>query len=202
MLCWIRMPASFGLVKMKQHKFIQKMYSDRVNLVDDPVIHAIGIVRRLNTLLGRLVNEYITENVIDFETTMGYVHWQIIESTTSRCEVYKTIDPELSVHIIYKEKKAVNELYMISFTCLRVSGHNLCIETGRWNRRGRGRIPVEKRLCECAAVQTEHYIMQDCPISSNFRDAYHIVSVETCFRGVWIISLMCKVIHDVLKLYM
>ncbi|MPC43274.1 hypothetical protein E2C01_036917 [Portunus trituberculatus] len=34
----------------------------------------------------------------------------------------------------------------MSFTKLRLSGHNLAIVTGLCNRRGRGRVPVEERL--------------------------------------------------------
>lgn len=40
-----------------------------------------------------------------------------------------------------------------------VCDHNLAIQAGRWNRRERGRLPVEERL-SCGAVQTELHVVK------------------------------------------
>ncbi|MPC30947.1 hypothetical protein E2C01_024219 [Portunus trituberculatus] len=69
---------------------------------------------------------------------------------------YKEINPYLELHDIYTERHAINDLLRISFTKLRLSEHNLAIETGRRNRIGRGRLPVEERICVwlCAVRDT------------------------------------------------
>ncbi|KAK7074213.1 hypothetical protein SK128_018360, partial [Halocaridina rubra] len=52
----------------------------------------------------------------------------------------------------------INELHRLSFTRFRVCGHSLVCETGRWNRRGRGRLLPEERLCMCGDVQNERHL--------------------------------------------
>ena len=132
---------------------------------------------------------------------MGDVNNQILLSNSSRCEVYKYMNPSLSVHPVYRVRHNINEFHRLSFTRSRVSGHNLGIETGRWNRRGRGRIPVEERLCECGSVQTEQHVIQDCPKSLQIRDTYHFDCMEDLFSSTYSDEIVCKIIHDILKLY-
>ena len=65
----------------------------------------------------------------------------------------------MSVHKIYSSINDVNDLERISWSKLRLSAHSLAVETGRWNRRGRGRLPMEERLCQSGRVQTEHNVI-------------------------------------------
>ena len=41
----------------------------------------------------------------------------------------------------------------------KLSAHSPTIEEGRWNRRGRGRLPLEESMCSCGQVQMEAYII-------------------------------------------
>ena len=73
----------------------------------------------------------------------------IINSTSSKRITYKEI-----THSVYKGKTHVNEHHRAAFTRFRVSAHSLAVEVRRWNRRGRGRLPLEERLCLCGEIQT------------------------------------------------
>ena len=106
------------------------------------------------------------------------VHIAIANSDSSRCLVYKDVNPSFLVHDIYRVKHVINEFHRISFTRFRVSGHSLAVETGRWNRRGRGRLPVEERLCVCGGVQTERHVVEDCPLTENIRNIHNITRLE------------------------
>ena len=59
-------------------------------------------------------------------------------SASSRVHMHNTVKPQYRVHDIYTTKHGVRELE-------RVSGHILEVEEGRWNRRWRGRLPMEER---------------------------------------------------------
>ncbi|MPC60092.1 hypothetical protein E2C01_054129 [Portunus trituberculatus] len=59
---------------------------------------------------------------------------------------------------------------------LRIIGHNLTIETGHWNRRGRGRMEVVERLCPYGAVQTELQVLESCPLTQAIRTRYDFSS--------------------------
>ena len=98
------------------------------------------------------------------------------ESDASRCMVYKDINPTLSMHSIYHERQPVNEFHRLEFSRFRLSGHILAIETGRWNRRGRGRLPVEERLCPCGEVQTELHVVESCVLTQPLREHHRFTS--------------------------
>ena len=74
------------------------------------------------------------------------------------------MNPAMIKHPIYVQRRATpaQELHRQAFTRLCVSTHSLAIETGRWNRGGRGRLPVEERLCECGEVQDEIHVIETC----------------------------------------
>ena len=92
-------------------------------------------------------------------------------SVSSRRIVYcNLINPNLDTHDVYSVKHTIFEVHRIAFTRFRVSSHSLAVETGRWNRRGRGRLPIEERLCSCGAVQSEEHVINSCPVSQNIRD--------------------------------
>ena len=129
------------------------------------------------------------------------VHNAIANSDSSRCLVYKDINPSFLVHDIYKTKHVINEFHRVSFTRFRVSGHSLAVETGRWNRRGRGRLPVEERLCVCGLVQTERHVVEACPLTENIRRIHNITRLEDLFTDNISYCVTCKIIHDILELY-
>ena len=132
----------------------------------------------------------LSENVRDF----------VAHSAITRCLVYQEMNPTFETHAIYTTKHSINELHRISFTRFRVSGHSLQIETGRWNRRGRGRLPVEERLCGCGLVQTERHVVEVCPLTTNIRETYNIVHLEDLFADNMPYGTTCKIIHDILAL--
>ena len=155
---------------------------------DDPLSFAISTVMNYNTPVGKLLRDMTTNNVPDMSMLIRNVHASIADSNTSRCNVYKIINPTFKVHDVYNRKHAINDLQRISFTRFRVSGHSLAVETGRWNRRGRGRLPLEERLCVCGSVQTEKHVVEDCPNTQHFRDFYGIHTLNDLFlvlRMMW-----------------
>lgn len=90
--------------------------------------------------------------------------------------------------------------FRISFTRFRVSEHNLAIESGRWNRRGRGRLPMEERPCTCGGIQTER-VVQHCVTTENVRRLYGLSTLKDSFNGKDSNEDSCKIIHKILSLY-
>ena len=75
------------------------------------------------------------------------------------------------------------------------------VETGRWNRRGRGRLPMEERLCTCCLVQSEEHIINECPLSQSIRDNYAFTSINELMAESFPKETVCKIIYEVLELY-
>ena len=82
-----------------------------------------------------------------------------------------------------------------------VSSHMLAVETGRWNRRGRGRLPMEERLCSCGLIQSEEHVVSDCPISQNLRNKYGFASINDLMNGNIPDETACKFVYEILNLY-
>lgn len=79
-------------------------------------------------------------------------------------------------------KYNVIKCHSSSFTRCRVSGHFLGCETGRWSKRGRGRLPMNERLCECGSVQKERHVLQDYPRPQHIRDHHQFETTKnSCF---------------------
>ena len=102
-------------------------------------------------------------------------------SSRSKFITYITLNPELNVHPIYHISVNVDipEYKRMIFTRLRVSAHNLKIETGRWSR-----TPRDSRLCECGEIQTECHILCSCPLTDLCRascDAIHLFECPSLF---------------------
>ncbi len=193
-------PSLPDLVRYRQHKFYHNMWLERYELIDDPLSFAIRTAISLNTPAGKLVSRMTRENVPHMSTLLRNVHNAIADSNTSRCTTYRTINPHYVTHSVYSERHTVNDRLRISFTRFRVSGHSLAIETGRWNRRGRGRLPVEERLCECGDVQSEQHVLETCPRTQRIRDMYGFTTLHQVFSN-FTNSVTCRIIHDILSTY-
>ena len=118
--------------------------------------------------------------------------------------MYNTINPHHSVHDIYTTNIDVNELECVSWTRLRVrvNGHSLTVEEGRWNRRGRGRLPMEERLCSCGQVQTERYVIEHCPRTTALHQQHNITTIENLFIERKDYNTVCNICHTVLSEYL
>ena len=79
-------------------------------------------------------------------------------------------------------------------------GHSLAVETGRWNRRGRGRLPLEERLCVCGDVQSEQHVVEVCPHTQYLRDLHGFNTLHDLFSK-FTDEVTCKVIYDILRTF-
>ena len=72
------------------------------------------------------------------------------------------------------------------------------IETGRWSR-----IPREKRLCTCGAIQTEEHVICFCPLSDHVRSESPSVPFTniTQFFECEDVPRLCYVCRRILSVY-
>ena len=132
---------------------------------------------------------------------MENVRDSIIHSDSSRPVTYKDLNPNFVVHQVDRTKHTIDEKHRLSFTRFRVSGHSLMCEMGRWNRRGRGRLPLEERLCQCGQIQTEKHVVQDSVMTLHLRNIYNFRTIEDLFSELFTPEKTCKIIHQILSVF-
>ena len=202
-LCLIELglPPLSALVKAKQRKFFNKMWNERLDMIDDPLIHSIKILCNYNDSISRYIKDCINNDIDEIEIAKNRIKLKISNAFSNRIVFYKTINPGLIVHDLYLKKIKVNEIDRISWTRLRLSAHSLAIEKGRWNRRGRGRLPMEERLCPCGQIQTEAHVIESCPMSLQIRQMYNITTINNLLLVREDYDKVCMIIHKLLSLY-
>ncbi len=191
-----------ALVKARQRKFFGNMYAERSGMDDDPLGFALRLVLETRYNTKTYVSDLINNNADDCTEAMNMLRSNAMQSTSSRRITYiNVMNPNLKLLPIYTERHNVNELHRIAFTRFRVSAHTLAIEAGRWNRRGRGRLPVEERLCMCGNIQTEEHVVSECPLSIEIRNVYNIRTIHDLFSGTMRDDDVCAAIYRLLQLY-
>ena len=168
---------------------------------DDPLVHAMRIVLDYNDSVSRYIQNLISENNNDVEEGKYELQLKLRNSSSNRTLFYRTVNPDLVVHNIYGNQVRVNEIERMSWTKLRLSAHSLAIETGRWNRRGRGRLPMDERLCSCGEIQTETHVIENCPISSQIRQTYNVTTAIDLLVNRTDYDVICTIVHKLLSLY-
>ena len=192
-----------AIVKSKQRKFFVNMHRDRIGIIDDPFGFIIDLVlkSRYNTekYLYKLIHDV---GINDCQQEVNLIKNNIARSESSRRKIYNNVmNVNLVVHDIYTKRHNIFENHRIAFTRFRVSSHSLVVETGRWNRRGRGRLPMEERLCPCGEIQTEVHVVNNCPMSQIFRDEYGFTDITDLMSEKFSNEIVCKIIYNILNLY-
>ena len=201
--CYLELglPPLQDLVRSRQRKFFSGMWRERSLMEDDPLVLIIKTVlgSRYNT--RNYVQSLIYDTVDDIGEAMENLKNNIRNSNSSRRLTYMEMNPDLSVHNVYSEKHNIPEHHRVSFTRFRLSAHSLAVEVGRWNRRGRGRLPVEERLCRCGEIQTENHVVRECPLTLNIRLGHNIDSISSIFSNERPIADQCRIVHLFLLTY-
>ena len=82
-----------------------------------------------------------------------------------------------------------------------MSAHSLAVEVGRWNRRGRGRLPLEERLCPCGEIQTERHVTQHCILTEHLREMYNFAHIQDLFSDKFDNNERCCIIYKILDVF-
>lgn len=127
-----------------------------------------------NIHTGKHVQGFIRNKLPDMTSLITNIHNLIANSNSSRCLVYKEMDPNFLVHDIYGTKRTINEFYLTAFTCFP------------WNIRGCAHLPVKDRLCSllctCGLVVTERHLVELCPLTQENRKKHSITGLEDVHR--------------------
>lgn len=202
-MCYIESgyPPLKDLVRSRQRKFFTKVWRERSVMNDDPLMLVIHKVLDTRYTTRTYVHGLIFNNLDDIILTTESLKNDILRSESSRRMTYREINPGLSVHEVYRVRDSIPERERMSFTQFRLSAHSLAVETGRWNRRGRGRLPIEERLCPCGCIQTETHVVQDCPSTQHVRDSHDFVTIQDIFSEQYSNMDQCKIVHLILSSY-
>ena len=148
-------------MKNAQYRLLTKLLSDGRSPSDDPFLLVWSLCQRANTPGFRYLSAVlIAGDFIDKDTNLRKE--RIRSSDKSKAKTYVELNPDLVVHPLYHA--SVPEHHRIATTRLRLSAHNLAIETGRWSR-----TPRLQRLCRCGMVQTEEHCLCFCNLTQELR---------------------------------
>ena len=156
-------------MKKRQEKFFEKMIMERSEMSDDPLMHAINIVKKHNKLLKTYIESVLNgENFVDSEINVMKEAITNAPPSATRSHTYLSLNPRLEVHPIYTDCcTTIPDYLRITFTRFRISSHMLRVETGRWSR-----TPREDRLCQCGLdIQNEGHVFV-CPMARNFAETF------------------------------
>ena len=168
---------------------------------DDPLVLAIQISMEHRYQTRTYIEGLLHTSTSDIDEGVREMKDNILNSTSSRRLVYKEISPSLSVNSVYNAKTHINEHHRIAFTRFRVSAHSLAVEVGRWNRRGRGRLPLEERLCVCGQIQTEAHVVEQCTFTENLRQTYSFANIPDLFSDRYSDAERCFILYKILNVY-
>ena len=88
----------------------------------------------------------------------------------TKAVTYRSINPGLKVHPVYLSHEYIDERARITFSRLRLSSHNLKVETGRWSR-----IAHDERLCGCdGGVEDKSHVLLACPKTEAVRMKFNV----------------------------
>ena len=167
------------VVKEYQKRYFTKILNRDVTL-EDPLKFVLDLHRNASTPFAHYLSSLDTPSSF---VTQGndHIKQSVRQSQRSKFSMYVSLNPDLSQHPVYCETN-VPEYQRVIFTRLRLSAHNLKVETGRW-----ARIPREERLCSCGTgrVQTEEHVLIDCPLSEPLRLQYPdiVFQIPTLFES-------------------
>ena len=188
------LPSVTARVKAAQQKFIRKLIQERQRLTDDPFMAVWNLCSKANTKGARYLRDIMSHAdhiKLDFESRRQ----KILNSTRTKSLTYVNLNPELSVHGMYRDADPlIPEHQRLATTRLRLSSHNLSIEKGRWSR-----IPRELRLCSCGSIQCEEHVICFCERTMHIRARYPNTDF-TSIRNFFCENApdICKVTYDCL----
>ena len=173
-LCYLelRMASLKALAMQKQRKLFKNMWRDRSSMVDDPWVHSGKLILTANTPTSKYVSDLLTCDKDDIKKAIELIKQSMSASNSSHRMMYISLNSSFDVCDVYCKRLYVNDTQRVSFTRLRVGAHSLAIETSRWNRRGRRRLPLEEQLCPCGQVQTELHVVESCLCTQQIRNLY------------------------------
>ena len=202
-LCLIELglPPLKALIKHRQKKFFKCMWTERRDMNDDPLSFVLNLVMDSRISTRKFIKDLLESENYDISVASNKLIQDVISSDSSKCIYYLVINPDMKVHAIYNTKVRLNELERMSWSKLRLSAHSLVIETGRWNRRGRGHLPMEQRLCQCGLVQTERHVVEVCTMSQHIRNIHGVRSLENLLLEIDDYSKVCHIAHTILEIY-
>ena len=156
-----------AVVKQRQYNLLHKLINDRTGDQQDPFMFALHIAKTFDPKLSRCIDNVLS-NPDHIGSAKRVLHQRIATSSRSKFVTYRTINPNFDVHSVYfsKDCSFLPEAYRISFSRIRLSSHNLRIETSRWSR-----IPRDRRLCPCGSIQDEEHVLAHCQSTQHLRDA-------------------------------
>ena len=150
-----------ALIWSRQKKFLDKMHEKRSDLTDDPIMHALKIIREHHKPMKKYIesiingNDFIAEEVEKIKEAINSAH-----HSATKFHTYRFLNPTLDTHSLYtRTAPTIPDYLRINFTRYRLSSHLLRVEIGRWSR-----TPSDQRTCTCGlGVQNEQHIFE-CPI--------------------------------------
>ena len=171
-------PSLHALVKEKQSKFLRQMFEERVELnASDPLMFTLAYMKSNNAPMSDYIHQVMLQTDYVAKDHEELCH-QLRETPPERTKLrlYLEINPDLSVHPLYKVtgSDAIDDNLRITFTRIRVCSHKLRSETGRWSG-----TPPDQRFCpHCIdSIQNEEHILQ-CPSTLNIRTKYGVNTTD------------------------
>ena len=135
-------------------------------MTDDPFMYVWALCKAAKTPGYRYLTKLL-EDPDPINTDLTARQERLLTSERSKLITYCTINPLLEVAPLYSTN--VPEHYRIPTSRVRLSSHNLAIETGRWSR-----IPRDRRLCGCGEIQTEEHFLCHCRDTEQYRVKHRI----------------------------
>ena len=158
-------PSLEARVKNIQRKVVQKLLMDPARSRQDDPFLAIWHLCKEEKTKGYKYYERVLNNE-HILTDLHQRQTRIRQHQGTKFITYRTFNESLTDHGVYAATN-ISEHHRVAFTRLRLSSHRLAIETGRWSR-----LPRERRLCACGAVQTEEHVVCSCPTTAHIRDTH------------------------------
>jgi hypothetical protein len=161
-----------SFIKQRQKEYLGRLQSrDWYN--GSYIAQTINMAIETRSPAGIILQQIINASGDYIHSYKEETEMSIRSATSSRRITYLEINPNLSVHPMYKPNCIAKEKYRIATTRLRLGAHRLKIETGRWSR-----LPRELRLCVCGQVQTEHHALCQCPLTQHIRDRDSFANID------------------------